>query len=262
LGTTIQYIRSLFKYAYETDLIDRPMRFGPEFKRPSKKTLRLERAKAGPRLFSAEEIRKLIDAAGVPMRAMVLLGINAGFGNADCGRLPLVALDLDGAMIDYPRPKTGIPRRCPLWPETVEAIREALAKRRQPKHPADAGLVFLTNRGQCWAKDRHTEEDIRPIIANPLSAQMRKLLKALGINGHRNFYTLRHTFRTIADGAKDQPSADLIMGHESPHMSTLYRERIDDARLRAVADHVRAWLFPAAKDSKTDATAADPSAVK
>ena len=33
---------SLFKYAYEAGLIDRPMRFGPGFARPSKKTLRLE----------------------------------------------------------------------------------------------------------------------------------------------------------------------------------------------------------------------------
>jgi hypothetical protein len=35
------------------------------------------------------------------------------------------------------------------------------------------------------------------------------------------------------------------MGHEIPHMSTVYRERISDERLRAVADHVRRWLFGA-----------------
>jgi hypothetical protein len=50
----------------------------------------------------------------------------------------------------------------------------------------------------------------------------------------------------VADEAKDQPAADFIMGHEVPHMSTVYRETISDARLRAVADHVRAWLFPPA----------------
>jgi hypothetical protein len=33
------------------------------------------------------------------------------------------------------------------------------------------------------------------------------------------------------------------MGHEVPHMSSVYRETISDERLRAVADHVRAWLF-------------------
>jgi hypothetical protein len=33
------------------------------------------------------------------------------------------------------------------------------------------------------------------------------------------------------------------MGHEVPHMSSVYRETISDERLRAVTDHVRAWLF-------------------
>jgi integrase len=60
-----------------------------------------------------------------------------------------------------------------------------------------------------------------------------------------HFYTLRHTFRTVADEAKDQPAVDFIMGHEVPHMSSVYRETISDVRLKAVADHVRAWLFPA-----------------
>jgi integrase len=63
------------------------------------------------------------------------------------------------------------------------------------------------------------------------------------------FYTLRHTFRTIADEAKDQPAADFIMGHEVAHMSSVYRETISDERLKAVTDHVRAWLFPATKVS-------------
>ena len=53
------------------------------------------------------------------------------------------------------------------------------------------------------------------------------------------FYTLRHTFRTVADEAKDQPAADFIMGHESPHKSSVYRETISDERLKAVSDHVR-----------------------
>jgi hypothetical protein len=112
LGKTIQCVRCLFKHAYEAGLIDRPMRFGPGFKRPSRKVLRLDRAKKGPKLFTAEEVRCLLGAAGTPMRAMILLGVNCGFGNADCGNLPLSALELErGGWVDYPRPKTGIPRR-------------------------------------------------------------------------------------------------------------------------------------------------------
>ena len=79
------------------------------------------------------------------------------FQSANSG-LPASALievgdDLDNGIIDFPRPKTGIPRRCPLWPETVEALREALALRPEPKRPENAGLVFVTQRGQVKVLD-------------------------------------------------------------------------------------------------------------
>src|SRR5262249_54794863 len=144
--------------------------FGPDFVRPSKKTFRLHRAKKGAKLFTAEEIRRMIDAAGVPLKAMILLGINAGFGNAACGNLRLSALKLGdeaSRIIDFPRPKTGIARRCPLWPETVAAICDALAKRKAPKDKADADLVFVTKYGESWAKD---------IADSPITKEMRKLL--------------------------------------------------------------------------------------
>jgi integrase len=236
LGNVIQRIRCIFKFAGDNALIDRLPCYGQGFKRPSKKTLRLNKARKGAKLFTADEIRRLLDKAGTQMKAMILLGINCGFGNADCGTLPLTALDLDNGIIDYPRPKTGISRRCPLWPETVAALKEALAHRPNPKHGTDAGLVFITKYGERWAKD---DRD------NPVSKETAKLLRELGINGRKGlgFYTLRHTFRTVADEAKDQPAADFIMGHESPHMSTIYRERISDERFKAVTDLVRTWLF-------------------
>jgi integrase len=236
LGMTIQYVRSVFKHAFESGLIPAPVRFGPGFKRPTKKTMRLHRAEQGPKLFTAEEIRNLLSAAGTPMKAMLLLGINAGFGNADCANLPLSALDLERGWVDYPRPKTGIERRAPLWPETVAALREALTRRHEPKDPADATLVFITKYGLAWAKETTT---------NPVSQETAKLLKALDINGRKGlgFYTLRHTFRTVADEAKDQPAVDFIMGHEIPHLSSVYRETISDERLKAISDHVHAWLF-------------------
>jgi integrase len=239
LAKTIQFVRCVFKYAYDAELIDRPIRFGPDFKRPSKKVMRLHRAEAGPKLFTASEVRRLINAAGQPLKAMILLGINCAFGNSDCGNLPLSALDSDNAMIDYPRPKTGIARRCVLWPETIAAVKEALARQPEPKREEDAGLVFLTRCGVSWHTGR---------TDGPLTHEMMKLLRRLHINGRKGlgFYTLRHTFRTVADEAKDQPAADFIMGHESPHMSTAYREIISDARLRAVTEHVRHWLFPSA----------------
>jgi integrase len=234
LATTIQYARAVFKHAFESGLISVPVRFGPWFKRPTKKTMRLLRAEGRLKLLTAAEIRRLLDAAGPPLKAMLLLAINGGLGNSDCGNLPLHALDLDGSWVDFARPKTGIARRVPLWPETVAAVREVLAKRPEPKAAAHADLVLITKYGDTRGKDTSN---------NPISKEVAKLLKKLGINGRRGlgFYTLRHTFRTVADEVKDQPSADFIMGHECPHMSSAYRETISNERLIAVTDYVRRW---------------------
>jgi integrase len=237
LGNAVQRIRVIFKFAWDNGLIDRPVRYGQGFKRPSRKVVRIDRAKKGPKLFTAEEVQRLLAAAGTSMRAMILLGINGGFGNADCGHLPLSAVDLEAGMIDFPRPKTGIARRCPLWNETVQAIREALANRPDHKKEEHARLVFITKYGLPWAKDSADQT---------LAKEFGKLLRTLHINARKGlgFYALRHTFRTVADESKDQPAVDFIMGHEVPHMSAVYRETISDARLRDVTDHVRAWLFP------------------
>jgi integrase len=236
LGNVIQRIRVAFKFASDQNLIDRPVPYGQGFKRPSRKVARVHRAKLGPKLFTAEEIRRLLAAATVHLRAMVMLGVNAGLGNADCGRLPQRAVDLDAGIIDFPRPKTGIPRRCVLWAETVEALRDSVAKRPNPKNEGDAGLVFITKYGLSWAKD-DTDQT--------LSKEFGKLLRSQHIDGRKGlgFYTLRHVFRTVADESKDQPAVDFIMGHEIPHMSSVYRETISDERLKAVAKYVHEWLF-------------------
>ncbi|VTR97011.1 tyrosine recombinase : Uncharacterized protein OS=Blastopirellula marina DSM 3645 GN=DSM3645_10342 PE=4 SV=1: Phage_integrase [Gemmata massiliana] len=243
----VQQIRGVFKYGYDSELLAVPMRFGPGFDRPSKKILRLERAKKGPQMFEAAEVRALVNGSTVtrkgepvlvtptvPMKAMILLGVNCGFGNADCGTLPIAALDLKSGWMNYPRPKTGIPRRCPLWPETVAALQDVLTARREPLDSKDADLVFITATGRSWHKD---------IDDTPVSKEMRKLLDALRIEGKRNFYALRHTFETIGGEAKDQVAVDHIMGHARDDMASVYRERISDERLKAVSDFVRKWVF-------------------
>jgi integrase len=235
LGNTIQRVRGVFRYAFEAGLIDKPIRFGPQFKRPAAKVMRAQRHKNGKKMFDAAEIRRMLDAAGPQMRAMILLGINCGFGNNDCGSLPKSALDLETGWHHYARPKTAIARRCPLWPETVAALREVIASRPAPKDAADKELVFITKYGKSWHKDTPD---------NPISKEMRKLLDELDIKRKGvGFYALRHTLETIGGAVKDQTAVDHIMGHVDPSMGAVYREEIGDDRLRAVVDHVRAWLF-------------------
>ena len=47
---------------------------------------------------------------------------------------------------------------------------------------------------------------------------------------------------TIGGDSRDQVAVDAIMGHSRDDMASVYRERIDDNRLRAVVERVRKWL--------------------
>lgn len=242
LGNEINKIKIILKYAADNRLIPHPVSYGQNFKRPSRKTLRIARALRGPRIFEADEINRLIAKATPQMRAMIHLGINCGLGQSDLSQLPKSALNLETGWLNYPRPKTGIERRCWLWPETVKALKVTLPLRPASKNPADDGLVFITKYGARWT--RSNEEGCT--ICN-ITQEFKKLMIALDINGHRGFYGLRRGFETIAGDSRDQVAVDFVMGHapDSGDMGAVYRDRLEDDRLVAVAEHVRKWLFPA-----------------
>ena len=128
------------------------------------------------------------------------------------------------------------PRRRPCLAPATVPIDLRVAERHQPKREEHARLVFITKYGLSWGKDT---------TDNPVTKETAKLLRSLHINGRKGlgFYTLRHTFRTVADESKDQVAVDFVMGHAREDMASIYRERISDDRLKAVADNVRAWLF-------------------
>jgi integrase len=248
VGNHITWTIALFNYAYDSDLIDKPIRFGPTFKKPSKKTLRRIKKAGGPRMFERDELLRIINAADPCMKAMVLLAANGGLGNHDVGMLTFDALEIDSGWLDYPRPKTGVDRLIPLWPETVQAIKEWLDVRPEPKKEEDKDLVFLTKQRFGWCRNgwflekENSPAEVRG-ISNPIAGAFRILLDNLGINGKRNFYAIRHGFETIAGDTGDQVAVDSIMGHADRSMAGLYRERIERNRLRRVVEHVRQWLF-------------------
>ncbi|MEM9827564.1 MAG: tyrosine-type recombinase/integrase [Planctomycetota bacterium] len=231
LGNEIVRVRTAFKWLYENRMIAKEPHYGPEFKRPGRRAIRRHQRMQGKKLFAPAQIRLLLDEAGLHLRAMILLGINCGYGPGDCADLPMAALDLDRGWSDYPRPKTEVDRLCPLWPETVEAIRASVDRRPEPDDAASP-RVFVQYSGKPYT-------NYGGELSKYFTAVRRRLLQV----PDGGFYWLRHTFATVGGGAKDQIAVNTIMGHVDDTMAAVYREEIEPERLLAVTEHVRAWLF-------------------
>jgi integrase len=173
-------------------------------KPPASKHLRAAKEAAGIKLYEAADLRKLIKAADNEFRWLLYLGINCAFGPKDCQHFP----GPDGEWHNFARVKTGIGRRCWLWPETVKAL----------KH-------------QCEGWDRFN-------VAETFAA----LCESTGVVNH-GFYSLRRTFVTVAVGT--QPAVDRICGWAKGDMASIYRQKTFDDQIRAVAQSVRDWYLSA-----------------
>ncbi len=228
VGNEVSRVRTVFNWLKENKHLAELPNFGTEFRKPSRKLVRRHRNEQGKRMFQPEQIRLLLTEAGIHMRAMILLGINCGFGPADCAMLPITAIDLNKAWLCFPRPKTEIEREAALWPETIEALETSLKYRHTPK--LESSKLFIRHNGREWDKDDSE-------LSKYFTAVRRRVLSDGGM------YWLRRTFETVAGDSKDQVAVNYVMGHADESMAAVYRQGIDPQRLRDVADHVRSWLF-------------------
>ncbi|MBT6155804.1 MAG: site-specific integrase [Planctomycetaceae bacterium] len=234
----ITQVRMLFKWGHQQELTSMP-RYGSEFVKPSRDVLRRHRQSSPPKMFEAAEIRAMLETARIHTKAWILLGINCAFIQRDVSDLTIRAVDLHKAVIDFPRGKTAIERRAPLWPETVDALKESLANPWTPRQPEEVDHFFVTRQGNELVRD-HRSETRSDAVHDALERVQKKLeIKRV----KRSFGALRHTFRTIADETCDFPAILRIMGHSDHSISDHYRERISDDRLNRVVGHVREWLF-------------------
>lgn len=249
LGNELRFVRTVFNHGWKKGVIDEshgvkatPLRLNSWLEMPSENSIRAERNKRPEKMLEAVELRSLIQSASTHLRAMILLGLNCGFGNNDVSQLTLNSVDLKTGWVDFPRPKTGIKRRCPLWPESVRALVASLEKRRKPQISEAEDKFFVTKYGNLFVRSNEKGTQI-----DSVALEFGKLLTDFGMKkSGLNFYALRHVFETIAGDSKDQVAVDHIMGHvpKSDDMSAVYRRRINDGRLSDVAEHVRKWLWP------------------
>ena len=129
----IRKVKVFFNWAGPGDegrgLYERTLRFGPDFKAPKRAAIERQLNEKPPKRFRRKQIRRLLAKAGPKMKAMILLAINCALGNNDCAQLRRDHINLKTGWLDYPRPKTAVKRRCPLWPETVEAVEKGLGNK-------------------------------------------------------------------------------------------------------------------------------------
>ena len=262
LANLVRVSRLVFRYAKTAGHVAAMPDFGDAFKEPSRKNLRKERNRQrrehGLKMFEAQQARQILDheKTSVQMRAMVLLGLNAAYGNKDCSELLRQQITIekpDGGgparhWLDVERGKTQVFRRCPLWPETVAALAAVSESRPDPADPRDAGRVFLTHTGLPWVRDKTSSNDevakafgklLRAIVVGKDDAGRDVTMKRPGLS----FYALRHTVETIGDRVRDKNALNMILGHVDNSMAAIYRERLDDDRLIAVTDYIRNWLW-------------------
>ena len=176
-------VRSMFVFAEETGVLDK----SPRLKRVKNESPKDVGAKEKP-LYTPEQISSLLGQADVQLRAMLLLGLNCGFGPKDLQDLTWDHILAD--RISLPRSKTGVSQTFLLWPETQQALGNVRAKRaelierleRRGRERSDGGHVFVTRFWKLWNKDSIAE-------------QFRKLCDKAGVPCY-GLYRLRHCAST------------------------------------------------------------------
>jgi integrase len=227
-------ILAWLRHAGAAEWVKPPINVGVGFKRIPAGKIRGERKS---RLFTPAQIAKLLKLAKPQMRAMILLGLNGGFGSTDCARLTRDVIDLKGKVIRYRRTKTNIPRTVPLWPETVKALRPLLELR--PDDP----LVFRTRHGKVWVRTERGRKG-KVVTKDAVADRFGKMMDEAKIDMPGvGFYALRHTFATHANEVRDADARRHVMGRRLPDLDDVYIEHLFLPRLKILTDHVRSRVL-------------------
>jgi integrase len=180
--------------------------------------------------FSIAQIQELLQNATTQMKAMIWLGLNCGFGCTDCAELKWENLDVEKTRVCFPRGKTGIRRNLPLWPETIQALKQV---------PRTDKLVFYTTKGNPWVRtikgtDKYGREKYTK--ENAISKQFSKLLKKADIKTEKGvgFYTLRRTAATLAAKSGDPFAVQKLLGHADLKMATIYVQDVSEQTDRVI----------------------------
>lgn len=176
--------------------------------------------------LSWDDLEKLLSSADVVDSALIMLGLNCGFGNSDIGTLKLKDVDLDNGTISHPRPKTGVERDFNLWPETVQILQEYFTHHRgKPRFRDSDKLFFVGRKGYplCW---QELKDDGKVRRSDAIKLRFERLCDRAGIDRKygMGFYIIRHTYATlIGNESKDFREVQAALGQITIQQQEVYR---------------------------------------
>jgi integrase len=222
VNLNIGIMKAMFHWAKKNDVLENT----PNIDAVSKvKIVQKERP-----VFTVKQIEKLLVTANTQMKAMILLGLNCGFGCTDCAELKWKDLDFENGRVKLNRKKTGIARNLPLWPETVESLK---------KVPKSGKLIFYTYKRNPWVRTIKTTDkngSVKYSNDNAISKKFSKLMKKIRIKTEKGvgFYTLRRTAATLAAKSGDPFAVQRLLGHADLKMATTYVQDVSEQTDRVI----------------------------
>jgi integrase/recombinase XerD len=164
-----------------------------------------------PRIFSPEEVGRLIDSATTPFYRTILMTLYAtGVRRAELARLKVSDVDSKRMVIHVQGGKGRKDRDIMLSPRLLEALREHWRSlRRKPKE-----WLFPGNR---W----HTAD--YPITTKVAWMACREAALRAGLGHDIHPHTLRHCFAThLLEAGADLRTIQILLGHRDLEETTIY----------------------------------------
>jgi integrase/recombinase XerD len=182
-----------------------------------RKTFRL------PKVLSAEQVARLIDAAPTLFYRILLMTLYAtGLRRAELAQLKVSDVDKERMVIHVKGGKGRKDRDVMLSPKLLEELEGYLRGLRRPPEL----WLFPGNR---W----HTGK--RPITSKVIWAACREAATRAGLGDEIHPHTLRHCFAThLLESGADLRTIQLLLGHRDLEETTLYLH-LSNPRLNATA---------------------------
>ena len=222
INNYISAIKAMYNWSQENELLQKI----PNLKAVKKITA----AKIEKQIFTPEEIQQLLKRANIKLKAMILLGLNCGFGCTDCSELKWENIYFKNKRIEYARTKTGVNRNLPLWQETIDALNDI---------PRNSEYIFITKRGNKYVRVVQKEKadgTTRLLNHNLISKEFSELIKKVKIKTEKGvgFYTLRRTAATLAARSGDPFAVQKLLGHADLKMATTYVQDVSEQTDRVI----------------------------